>query len=126
MRAWSRSCGRSRPARGSPSRPTWHWRSVRGEVRVDLSFVLPGLDPGIHEAARRNTTLQTAFADTHYGLPGQARQRRTRGSVRYGEIAPSYVGNALVQRALDLAAAQHFQRDVAAEAKQRIDRARDP
>src|SRR2546421_7914371 len=62
---------------------------------VNLSFVLPGLDPGIHEAARRNTTLQTAFADTHHGLPGQARQRRTRGSVRYGEIGASYVGNAL-------------------------------
>src|SRR4051794_38978380 len=94
MRVWSRSYGRSKPARGSPNPPTWRWRSVRAEVRVDLSFVLPGLDPGIHEAARRNTTLQTAFADTHHGLPGQARQRRTRGSVRYGEIAASCLGNA--------------------------------
>src|SRR5438045_7044860 len=60
----------------------------------NLSFVLPGhsrpkhgvaslaYDPGIHEAAPRSTTLQIAFVDTHHGLPGQARQRRTRGSVR--------------------------------------------
>ena len=40
--------------------------------------------------------------------------------------AAGRLGEHLGQRALDLAAAQHFQRDVAAEAKERIDRARDP
>jgi len=39
-----------------------------------LSFVMPGLDPGIHEAERRKQILRFVLADIHHGLPGQARQ----------------------------------------------------
>src|SRR5215212_9047987 len=69
---------------------------------TDVKFVVPGhsrpkdgvaslaYDPGIHEAARRNATLPPVFADTHHGLPDQARQRRTRGPVRLSVDKPGH------------------------------------
>src|SRR5262249_50509072 len=38
------------------------------------SAVMPGPDPGIHEAVRQGKTLRIEFVEIHHGLPGQARQ----------------------------------------------------
>jgi hypothetical protein len=50
----------------------------RGHERksgITFTAVMPGLDPGIHdEARRRKVLLKTAIADWSHGLPGQARQ----------------------------------------------------
>jgi hypothetical protein len=45
--------------------------------RLDRAYhklgVMPGLDPGIHDASPAKS-LSTATAAPHHGLPGQARQ----------------------------------------------------
>ena len=38
-------------------------------------FVMPGLDPGIHDEAQQMTALRKfSVVEIHHGLPGQARQ----------------------------------------------------
>src|SRR5262245_46468728 len=61
--------------------------------RSQTHGVMPGLDPGIHEAVPRDKTLPTALAGTHHGLPGlrPAEGSSTASSfkVRYGPAGGS-------------------------------------
>ena len=51
---------------------------------------MPGLDPGIHEAIQSSETILIGFADTHHGLPGQARQRLVEGPAPLRQSENAY------------------------------------
>src|SRR4051794_7422033 len=58
----------------------------------NLSFVLPGLDPGIHEAARRNTTLTVCARGYSSWIAGSGPAKTNEGLSAVGRLTQAYVG----------------------------------